>query len=172
MYSGFYHQPLPPMTSDRAGIANAALPGSTNQNYPPSKHSNCITLNTKPFHFYGDESMISLNHSALLKIHVLYLEVSGQSEASDTLKFSIHYHNLANLENFAITNVTLSKVSELLGSCWEPQPYGLKSLKSPLILALQICHKIKHMVIDHQELLLILVSCGKSPNSRNRVRSS
>ena len=107
--------------------------------------------------------------SSLLKIYGLNLEVSAQSEISDTLQFKISYHNLANLENFDASKVTLRRVSELLGSCWEAQPYALTSLKSPLKIALHLCYQIKHVLADHRKLLLSLVSCGKPPILKPKV---
>ena len=132
----------------------------------PSKPSNYISINSKPFLYNKDDNISFLNPSFLLKIYGLNLEVFSQAEISDTLQFKISYHNLVNLESFDASKITLRRVSELLGSCWEAQPYALTSLKSRLKIALHLCYKIKHVLVDQRKLLLSLVSCRKPPNTK------
>lgn len=159
------------MTSDELGDGDDVDPGSTIRPSPPCNLSNCITLNTKPLFFHKDESIAYLNPSPLLKVYDLNLEISSQNGAYYTLKCSVCCHNLANLGNCDPSRITLRKLSELLGSCWEPTPYIMTALKSPLKIAIHLSYKMKHILIDHRKLLLSLVSCGKTPDSKGKSTS-
>ena len=94
------------------------------------------------------------NPHSLLKIYGLNLEISAQSERSDTLEFKMSYHALASLQEFDAGNATLRRVSELLGSCWEPSPFALAPLKSYLKVVLHLCYKIKQLLVEQRKLLL------------------
>ena len=165
-YPGSAHQPPPPTNLDDGSVADAVAAKSTNPETFLSKPSEFITINTKPFLYTKDNNISYLNPHSLLKIYGLNLEVSTQSEISDTLEFKMSYHALASLQDFDASKVTLRRVSELLGSCWEPQPFALTSLKSHLKIVLHLCYKIKQVLSEDRKLLLSLVTCTKPPNSK------
>ena len=125
-----------------------------------------IIINTKPFLFHKDESVSYLNPHSLLKIYGLNFAVCKQKDEHDILKFLICYDHLAKLADFDLNRVCLRKISEILGSLWEPSPYILTGLKSPVKLALHLTYKIKQVLIDHKKLLLSLLTYGKSPGGK------
>ena len=164
------HQPPSPTNLEEGSVADEVIADArcADLKTSMSKPSEFITINPKTFLYIKDNNISYLNPQSLLKIYGLNLEISAQTERSDTLEFKMSYHALASLQEFDASKATLRKVSELLGSCWEPSPFALAPLKSYLKVVLHLCYKIKQLLVEQRKLLLSLVTCTKAPSSKSK----
>ena len=136
------------------------------KNSKKCQHSYDLSLVMKSFLYHKNDFLSYHNPLALIRICGLHLEICKSRMNNDMLQFLISYKNLGGLTNFSLTQLSLRKISEVLGSLWEACPYILTALKSPVKLALHMTYKIKHVLGEHKKLLLSLLTYSQAPKGQ------